>query len=35
LVLSVTARSELPDMSGNYYRRTMSVNVKPRNLLPK
>jgi len=35
LVLNVTARSEQPDQSGNYYRRTVSVNVKPRNLLPK
>lgn len=35
LVLSVTARSEQPDQSGNYYRRTVTVNVKPRNLLPK
>ncbi len=35
VVLNVTARSELPDQTGNYYRRTMNVNVKPRNLLPK
>ena len=35
LVLNVTARSEQPDQSGNYYRRTVTVNVKPRNLLPK
>jgi len=35
VVLTVTARSELPDQAGNYYRRTVSVNVKPRNLLPK
>jgi len=35
LVVSLTARSDLPDTSGNYYRRTVKVNVKPRNLLPK
>ena len=35
VLLDVTARSELPDASGNYYRRTMSVGVKPRNLLPQ
>lgn len=35
VVLNVTARSELPDQLGNYYRRTVTVNVKPRNLLPK
>ena len=35
LVLSVTARSEQPDKAGSYYRRTISVNVKPRNLLPR
>jgi hypothetical protein len=35
VVLNVTARSELPDQTGTYYRRAMSVNVKPRNLLPK
>ena len=35
VVLSVTARSELPDEDGQYYRRTVSVNVKPRNLLPR
>ena len=35
LVLNVTARSEQPDQSGSYYRRTVTVNVKPRNLLPK
>jgi hypothetical protein len=33
--LDVTARSELPDEQGNYYRRTVSVDVKPRNLLPQ
>lgn len=35
VVLSLTARSQLPDKAGNYYRRTVSVNVKPRNLLPR
>ncbi|MGH7786211.1 MAG: hypothetical protein ACRERC_05055 [Candidatus Binatia bacterium] len=33
--LSITARSELPDEDGKYYRRTVSVDVKPRNLLPQ
>jgi hypothetical protein len=35
VLLSLTARSELPDESGNYYRRTISMGVKPRNLLPQ
>jgi len=35
VMLSVTARSELPDEAGNYYRRTVAVGVKPRNLLPQ
>ena len=35
VLLNVTARSELPDPSGNYFRRTISVGVKPRNLLPQ
>jgi hypothetical protein len=35
VVVSLTARSQLPDSVGNYYRRTVAVNVKPRNLLPK
>jgi hypothetical protein len=35
VLLSVTARSERPDQSGTYYRRTVAVNVKPRNLLPR
>jgi hypothetical protein len=34
VLLSVTARSELPDADGNYYRRTYTVGVKPRNLIP-
>jgi type II secretory pathway pseudopilin PulG len=35
LLLSLTARSSQPDPSGAYYRRTMTVTVKPRNLLPR
>ena len=35
VLLTLTARSEQPDQSGTYYRRTVSVNVKPRNLLPR
>lgn len=35
VLLSVTARSELPNRAGQYYRRTVSVGVKPRNLLPE
>lgn len=34
VLLTITARSEQADSSGNYYRRTASVTVKPRNLLP-
>jgi len=34
VVLTLTARSEQTDLTGNYYRRTVSVKVKPRNLLP-
>jgi Tfp pilus assembly protein PilW len=34
VLLTITARSEQPDAEGNYYRRTVSVKVKPRNLLP-
>jgi hypothetical protein len=34
VVLTITARSEQRDLKGNYYRRTVSVKVKPRNLLP-
>ena len=33
--LSLTARSELPDVKGDYYRRTVTVDVKPRNLMPR
>ncbi len=33
LLLSVTARSALPDTQGHHYRRTLTVAVKPRNLL--
>jgi hypothetical protein len=35
VMLNVTARSELPDEDGNYFRRTITVGVKPRNLLPQ
>ena len=35
VLLNVTARSELPDPEGDYYRRTVTVGVKPRNLLPQ
>ena len=35
VLLNVTARSELPDEGGDYYRRTITVGVKPRNLLPQ
>lgn len=35
VLLNVTARSELPDKQGSYYRRTITVGVKPRNLLPQ
>jgi Tfp pilus assembly protein PilW len=34
VLLTITARSEQADSSGNYYRRTAAVTVKPRNLLP-
>jgi Tfp pilus assembly protein PilW len=34
VLLNLTARSEQPDAQGNYYRRTVAVTVKPRNLLP-
>lgn len=34
VLLSITARSDHPDEKGDYYRRTISVSVKPRNLLP-
>lgn len=35
VLLNVTARSELPDEKGDYFRRTITVGVKPRNLLPQ
>jgi hypothetical protein len=35
VLIDITARSELPDPDGVYYRRTVSVGVKPRNLLPQ
>jgi hypothetical protein len=35
VIVNLTARSDLPDKNGNYYRRSVRVNVKPRNLLPK
>lgn len=35
VLLNITARSELPDEGGDYYRRTVTVGVKPRNLLPQ
>jgi type II secretory pathway pseudopilin PulG len=35
VLVNVTSRSEVPDEAGNYFRRTVSVNVKPRNLLPQ
>jgi hypothetical protein len=34
VLLTITARSEQQISPGNYYRRTVSVEVKPRNLLP-
>lgn len=34
LFLTITARSEKPGPTGDYFRRTMTVGVKPRNLLP-
>lgn len=33
--ISVTARSLRPSLDGSYYRRSLDVAVKPRNLLPK
>lgn len=33
--VAVTARSERPVENGDYYRRTIRVGVKPRNLLPR
>lgn len=35
VLLNVTSRSEVPDENGDYFRRTLTVNVKPRNLLPQ
>ena len=35
IFLTVTARSEVPSSDGDYYRRTMQVGIKPRNLLPR
>lgn len=35
VILDVTARSARKGLTGDYYRRTVSVNVKPRNLLPR
>jgi hypothetical protein len=35
VLLDVTARSAQKDPTGNYYRRTVSVNVKHRKLLPR
>lgn len=35
VLLNVTARSNRPDTNGDYFRRTISVGVKPRNLLPQ
>lgn len=35
MLVSVTARSVRPSLDGDYYRRTLEVAVKPRNLLPK
>jgi hypothetical protein len=35
VVVKLTARSERPDNWGTYYRRSVAVNVKPRNLLPR
>jgi prepilin-type N-terminal cleavage/methylation domain-containing protein len=34
ILLTLTARSVRPNATGTYYRRTMNVAVKPRNLLP-
>jgi type II secretory pathway pseudopilin PulG len=35
VIVNLTARSEVPDTSGDYYRREVEVAVKPRNLLPR
>lgn len=35
LFVEVTARSDKPEPTGAYYRRTLRVGVKPRNLLPR
>jgi hypothetical protein len=35
VVIAMTARSEFEDPSGDYYRREVTVAVKPRNLLPR
>ena len=34
IVINVTARSQKPDISGNYYRRSAQFIAKPRNLIP-
>lgn len=34
ILVSVTARSRVPDRDGQYFRRTGQIAVKPRNLLP-
>jgi hypothetical protein len=33
--LGITGRSQVPNQEGDYYRRTLSVSVKPRNILPR
>jgi type II secretory pathway pseudopilin PulG len=35
VIVGLTARSEVQDASGDYYRREVEVAVKPRNLLPR
>ncbi len=35
VLLSITARSDRPRPDGTYYRRTIQVGVKPRNLIPR
>jgi Tfp pilus assembly protein PilW len=35
VIVNLTARSEVQDASGDYYRREVEVAVKPRNLLPR
>jgi hypothetical protein len=35
VAINLTARSQLPNAHGDYYRRTVAVSVKPRNLVPK